>query len=217
MTGTVLALTYGSGLSSYSITQFLPSGPVQIWSAQNAGWFANGLTFPTELVASTGQQVFVAGSNSGTGIWRMDAVTKYDFLPNWTSQNLLLGKGKVEDLALGFSHLAIYTDQGLFICGSFTSIRVVDSTTCSTIADTDESYVKKIVWTLNPAEGGKEVLWISGTDTFVDPISLRRTKVNLTGCIFGCGMDLVRIDEPDVNFLPFISTLRVIDDRTLSR
>jgi hypothetical protein len=219
MTGSVIALTYGPSLSSYGLTQYTMSGPKQIWSAQASGWFSGGYTFPSELVAGTGQQVFVAGSNSSSKTWRLDSVTKYDWSPGWLSQSQLTGRGVIADVAWEpgmASSLAIYTDAALHICSSFTSIRVVDSSTCTELQSINPiDGQRKIVWARDPAAGGATSLWISSVDQFVNPVSMSRRSVNLTGCIYGCGMDLVNVDETTVELFPTLRSLRIIDDRNI--
>lgn len=219
MTGSVIALTSGSGLGSYGLTQYTSSGPRQIWNAQASGWFSGGYTFPSKLLAGTGQQVFVAGSNSSSSLWRLDSVTRSDISSGWYSQNVLVGRGNIQDVALdsGFnSNFAVYTDLALHICSNFTSIRVVDASSCTelpSISPVDGQ--RKFVWALDPTIGGTTSLWISGVNQFVNPKSMSRRSVNLTGCIFGCGMDLVNVDETDIELYPNLRSLQLIDDRTI--
>ena len=216
MTGSVMALTYSGGLPSYGITQYLSSGPVQIWNAQSAGWFNNGLTFPSELIESTGGQVFVAGSNSSSGSWRLDSVTKSSSSSSWFSSNVLVGSGSIEAAVLygtlGGDYLAIYTNEKLYICNKFLSIRVVNSSTCSIVSTSTFEEPRKIVWASNPAAGGTTSLWVSGSNIFVDPKTLATTPVNLTGCIWGCGMEIVSIEEIDLDLLPNLKSWTLVGD-----
>lgn len=212
MSGTVIVLSYGGGLSGYVATQYSASGPIQIWSANNAGWFKNGLTFPSKLVASTGGQFFVVGSNSSSNTWRLDSVTKSGTTGFWNSQNLLSGSGSVVDAKLE-DFLAVFTNENLFICKNFTSISIVNSNTCSVVsAANPPDGQRKIVWALDPKAGGRNSLWVSGNNFFVDPTSLITTPVNLTGCVFGCGMGLVQITEIDLDLLPNLKTWFTVDD-----
>lgn len=212
MSGTVIVLSYGGGLSSYVATQYSPSGPTQIWSANNAGWFKNGLTFPSKLVASTGGQFFVLGSNSSSNSWRLDSVSKSGTTGSWYSQNMLSGSGSIADAELE-DFLAVFTNESLFICKNFTSISIVNSSTCSIVSAANPADgSRKIVWASDPKAGGRISLWVSGSNIFVDPTSLITTTVNLTGCVFGCGMGLVQISEIDLDLLPNLKTWFTVDD-----
>ena len=212
MSGTVIVLSYGGGLSSYVATQYSTSGPTQIWSANNAGWFKNGLTFPSKLVASTGGQFFVLGSNSSSNSWRLDSVSKSGTTGSWYSQNMLSGSGSIADAELE-DFLAVFTNESLFICKNFTSISIVNSSTCSIVSAANPADgSRKIVWASDPKAGGRISLWVSGSNIFVDPTSLITTTVNLTGCVFGCGMGLVQISEIDLDLLPNLKTWFTVDD-----
>lgn len=211
MSGTVMSLNRGNG-NDYVVVQYLPTGPVQIWNSKAAGWFPSTRTFPSNLIASTGGQFFVAGSDSGSNSWRMDSVTKYDFSASWISQKILVGSGSIADVALEDS-LAIYTNESLFICKSFTSLSVVNSSTCSTVSGANPSDgQREIVWALDPKSGGLTSLWVSGNNIFVNPNTLATNSVNLTGCIFGCGMNLISIDEIELDLLPYLKTWTVSSD-----
>jgi hypothetical protein len=211
MSGTVMSLNSGNG-NDYVVIQYLPSGPVQIWNSKAAGWFPNTRTFPRHLIASTGGQFYIAGSDSGSNSWRMDSVTKYDFSASWISQKVLVGSGSIADVALEDS-LAIYTNENLFICKRYFSLSIVDSSTCSTVSGANPSDgQRKIVWALDPKSGGLTSLWVSGNNIFVNPNTLATNSVNLTGCIFGCGMNLVSIDEIGLDLLPYLKTWTVSSD-----
>ena len=213
MSGTVIALIYGNGIDRI-ITQYLPSGPIQIWSAKGAGWYLNEFISPNELIADGGGTFYVIGSGSNS--WRMDSVGKIGAYANWMTQKILVGTGSVEDVAFIGGPLAIYTSESLFICNDWSRLIVVNSSTCSVVpVSVPLDGQRKIVWTADPKAQGLNSLWVSGKNVFVNPKTLATNFVNLTGCILGCGMALVSIDEFELDFLPTMKTWTVVDDRTL--
>ena len=158
----------------------------------------------------------MAGSNSSSGTWRLDSVTKSSSSSSWFSSNVLVGSGSIEAAVLygtlGGDYLAIYTNEKLYICNKFLSIRVVNSSTCSIVSTSTFEEPRKIVWASNPAAGGTTSLWVSGSNIFVDPKTLATTPVNLTGCIWGCGMEIVSIEEIDLDLLPNLKSWTLVGD-----